>query len=87
MSSASFDTPADQKQVGAVRDQIVALRVQLPANRLRSMSRQWEELKAKEDTALESMMVLRKLGSLKMRSGDVEGGRKNLIKSLNQMVI
>ena len=70
----TFNSVSDQKQLTAARDQIAALRKQL-------------QLKGEEGKELESPMMLRRLGLAQIRCGDVESGRKNLIKSLNQMVM
>ena len=88
MAKTAFQSAKDQNQLASVRNQISALRCQLPVNEIQSLSEELELISQENDEGrtLEALVVLRKLGLLKIRHGDATNGRKDLIKSLNRMV-
>ena len=82
----TFDSAGDEQQLVAVRKQIAAHRLRLPSKEVQELTKELERLKSEEEKAFDMQLVLRKLGLAQIRAGQVAIGRKNLVKSLNQLV-
>lgn len=82
----TFDSAGDEQQLVAVRKQIAAHRLRLPSKEVQELTKELERLKSEEEKTFDTQLVLRKLGLAQIRAGQVAIGRKNLVKSLNQLV-